>query len=58
MSVCTNPGLCANGDGNPICPPSKVICRKCLDKITATLHGMLERAQKRELDDRKEPSKP
>lgn len=28
---------CANGDGNPICPPSKVICRQCMDKIISNL---------------------
>jgi hypothetical protein len=32
---------CANGDGNPVCPPSKVICRACLDKITSNLEDML-----------------
>ena len=33
---------CANGDGNPVCPPSKVICRKCLDKISSTLQEMVD----------------
>ena len=28
---------CANGDGNKVCPPSKVICRECMDKISDTL---------------------
>ena len=28
---------CANGDGNKVCPPSKVICRKCLNKISLEL---------------------
>ena len=28
---------CANGDGNPVCPPSKVICRQCMDKIISNL---------------------
>lgn len=43
---------CANGDGNPICPPSKVICRQCLDKIGATLRGMLRKAEEAERNDR------
>jgi hypothetical protein len=25
--------LCANGCGVPPCPPSLVICRKCMDRI-------------------------
>ena len=36
---------CANGDGNPVCPPSLVICRACMDKITETLHEMLRKAE-------------
>ena len=32
---------CANGDGNPVCPPSKVICRQCMDKITRDLKKMI-----------------
>lgn len=34
---------CANGDGNPVCPPSKVICRACIDRITANLQAMADR---------------
>ncbi|MEK6830145.1 MAG: hypothetical protein AABY15_08580 [Nanoarchaeota archaeon] len=34
--------LCANGDGNKVSPPSKVICRECIDKITRNLEKMLE----------------
>ncbi len=34
--------FCANGDGNPVCPPSKVICRKCLDKISSNLSSMIK----------------
>jgi hypothetical protein len=33
---------CANGCDAPVCPPSKVICRACLDKIGATLRGLLK----------------
>jgi hypothetical protein len=32
---------CANGDGNPVCPPSKVICRKCIDAVSAKLEKMI-----------------
>jgi hypothetical protein len=40
--------LCANGCGVPPDPPSLVICRACQDKITATLHQMLDDAEQRE----------
>jgi hypothetical protein len=33
--------FCANGDGNPVCPSSKVICRKCMDKITSDLEDII-----------------
>lgn len=29
--------MCVNGCDAPVCPPSKVICRSCMDKITANL---------------------
>jgi len=45
--------LCANGDGRPVCPPSKVICRECTDNITATLHGMLKKAEEAEALERR-----
>jgi len=32
--------MCVNGCDAPISPPSKVICRSCQDKITATLRAM------------------
>jgi hypothetical protein len=37
---------CANGDGRPICPPSKVICRECMQAIRDTLAGMVEDAKR------------
>ena len=33
---------CANGCGIPPCPPSLVICRKCMDKISAKLKALAE----------------
>ena len=42
------PGDCVNGCGKPICPPSKVICRDCMDRISRTLEDMLARAEARE----------
>jgi hypothetical protein len=36
--------LCVNGDGRPICPPSKVICRECLTQIGANLRRLLAEA--------------
>jgi len=34
--------FCANGDGNKVCPPSKVICRECMDKISNDLKRILD----------------
>ena len=34
-------GYCANGDGNKVCPPSKVLCQECLDKIGKELEDIL-----------------
>lgn len=36
---------CANGCDSPVCPPSKVICRACLDRITKTLAAMLAKLE-------------
>jgi len=36
----THDGKCANGDGRPVSPPSRVICRECQDKITAKLRKL------------------
>ena len=33
---------CVNGDGNPVYPPSKVICKKCMDSITLKLEQMIK----------------
>lgn len=33
---------CANGCCIPPCPPSLVICRKCIDKISAKLKALAE----------------
>lgn len=37
-----NKRTCANGDGRPICPPSRVICRECMDQISRNLRAMIE----------------
>jgi hypothetical protein len=37
---------CHNGCDAPVCPPSLVICKACLDKITDTLDAMIKRAEK------------
>ena len=37
--------FCYHGDGNPVCPPSKVLCRKCLDGISDTLAGMIKKME-------------
>ena len=42
---------CVNGDGRPIAPPSKVICKECMDKITKRMQDIIDQLQDR---DRKE----
>lgn len=34
---------CMNGCDAPVCPPSKVICRSCMDRITANLEEIGKR---------------
>ncbi len=34
--------LCVNGCDKPIHPPSKVICKDCIDKITDTMQRMIK----------------
>ena len=33
--------FCVNGDGKPVCPPSKVLCRDCLNDIPRKLEQMI-----------------
>ena len=40
-------GTCANDDGRPICPPSKVLCRECMDMIGEKLRALLARLENR-----------
>jgi len=40
---------CANGDGNRVCPPSKVICRECMDKISNTLTEIVSKLSEKEV---------
>jgi len=45
---------CANGCDSPPSPPSLVICRECIDKITAKLRalaGLPEKDPERNADD-------
>jgi len=41
--------LCANGCGVPPAAPSKVICKKCQQKITHKLQEMLKEMENREM---------
>lgn len=43
------PTLCVNGDGRPICPPSKVLCRECLDKLSNKMQEILNHFEIRKL---------
>lgn len=36
---------CANGCEAPVCPPSRVICRGCMDRITANLEAIEQRTE-------------
>lgn len=36
---------CMNGCDAPVCPPSKVICRSCMDRITANLEEIGKRME-------------
>ena len=40
--------LCCNGDGRPVQPPSKVLCKECLNGIGETLRDMLEELKGKE----------
>jgi len=33
--------FCWNRDNNPVCPPSKVFCKKCLDKMLLQFDDVL-----------------
>jgi Mg2+ and Co2+ transporter CorA len=39
---------CINGDGNPVCPSSKVLCHKCLDGISDKFAEMIQDMKKKE----------
>jgi hypothetical protein len=39
-------GKCVNGDDNPVCPPSAVLCQDCMDAISVALARILERMEK------------
>lgn len=39
---------CYNGDGHPVCPPSKVLCRECLDKVSLDIENMIDDLKKQE----------
>jgi hypothetical protein len=35
--------MCLNGCARPVCAPSNVVCRECLDKIRAAIVAAIER---------------
>jgi len=37
--------FCVHGDGNPVCPPSLVLCRECLDGISNTFSAMISKME-------------
>ena len=41
--------LCANRDGRPVSPPSKVICRECQEQITRNLEDMIANLRAKEV---------
>lgn len=38
---------CANNDGRPVCSPSKVLCKECLEMIGPKLRAMLAKLEDR-----------
>ena len=46
--------FCVNGDGNLVCPPSKVICRECMNKISHTFSEMIKEMEIKETKNGKE----
>ena len=46
-------GLCANNDGRPVAPPSKVVCRECQDMIEAKLRELLARLEQSSIEESK-----
>lgn len=41
--------LCVNGDDRPVRPPSKVLCRECMDKISDKMQEILNHLETRKL---------
>ena len=37
--------MCYNGCNKPICPPSKVICKDCMDKISKFMEAEIARLE-------------
>ena len=37
----TRDGLCCNGDGRPVSPPSRVLCAECLAVLSAKIEKLL-----------------
>jgi hypothetical protein len=35
--------ICVNGCGEPVQPPSKVLCRRCFAELDRKMTGLLER---------------
>ena len=44
-------GTCCNDDGRPVCPPSKVLCRECMDMIGEKLRALLAKMENRPVPD-------
>ena len=44
-------GTCCNDDGRPVCPPSKVLCRECMDTIGEKLRALLAKMENRPVPD-------
>ena len=38
-------------DGRPVCPPSKVLCRECMDTIGEKLRALLAKMENRPVPD-------
>lgn len=35
------PAMCCNGCDAPVCPPSEVLCKVCLDALDKKIHSLV-----------------
>ena len=50
--------FCVHGDGNPVCPPSKVLCREHLEGISDKFQSMVDTMENKKKEGDYEDSPP